>query len=75
MCLVLKSKTTFTLEKEEKFNQIVLENSNRIKRICRYYNSNESDRDDMFQEILINIRNGIDSFRNESAVSTWIYTE
>jgi len=61
------------LSKEEKFNQIVSENSERIQRICRYYNSNEEDQKDMYQEVLVNIWKSIESFRGDSAISTWVY--
>jgi RNA polymerase sigma-70 factor (ECF subfamily) len=61
------------LKKEETFNQIVEENSERIRRICSYYNSNEQDQKDMFQEVLINVWKSLDKFRGESALSTWIY--
>ena len=59
--------------KEEKFNQIVTENSQRIKRICRYYNDNTHDQQDMYQEILINIWRSLDKFRGDSKLSTFIY--
>ncbi len=59
--------------KEEKFNQIVADNSERIQRICSYYNSNPSDQQDMYQEILINIWKSLDSFRGDANLSTWIY--
>lgn len=61
------------MSKEEKFNQIVSENSERIQRICRYYNSNAEDQKDMYQEVLVNIWKSIDSFRGDSAISTWVY--
>lgn len=61
------------MSKEEKFNQIVSENSERIQRICKYYNSNEEDQKDMYQEVLVNIWKSIESFRGDSAISTWIY--
>lgn len=61
------------MSKEEKFNQIVSENSERIQRICRYYNSNEEDQKDMYQEVLVNIWKSIESFRGDSAISTWVY--
>ncbi len=61
------------MKKEEKFNQIVAENGERIKRICSYYNSNSDDQKDMFQEVLVNIWKSLDSFRGDSAISTWIY--
>ena len=61
------------MKKEEKFNQIVAENSERIKRICAYYSSNTHDPKDIYQEVLINIWKSLDSFRGDSAISTWIY--
>lgn len=61
------------MKKEEKFNAIVSENEERIRRICRYYNSNTEDQKDMYQEVLVNIWKSLDSFRGDSAVSTWIY--
>ena len=61
------------MNKEEKFNAIVSENRDRIQRICRYYNSNTEDQQDMYQEVLVNIWKSLDSFRGDSAMSTWIY--
>jgi RNA polymerase sigma-70 factor (ECF subfamily) len=61
------------LKKEEQFNRLVADNDERIKRICSYYNSNATDQQDMYQEILVNIWKSLDSFRGDSAVSTWIY--
>jgi len=60
-------------KKEEQFNQIVAENRERISRICSYYSASRQDRQEMFQEVLIHIWKGLDYFRGESAVSTWIY--
>lgn len=59
--------------KEEQFKKIVIDNSDRITRICRYYNPDTDDQKDMYQEILINIWNSLDRFRGESAISTWVY--
>lgn len=56
-------------EKEEWFNRIVTESSNRIKRICRFYNANLHDQ----QEVLINIWKSLERFRGDSAIGTWIY--
>ncbi len=61
------------MKKEELFNKIVAENSDRIRRICAFYNANTHDQQDMCQEVLVNIWNSLDNFRGESAVSTWIY--
>ncbi len=59
--------------KEEKFNTIVSDNAERIRNICRYYNSNAEDQKDMYQEVLVNIWKSLDSFRGDSALSTWVY--
>ncbi len=61
------------MNKEEKFNSIVTENSERIRSICRYYNSNVEEQKDMYQEVLVNIWKSLDSFRGDSALSTWVY--
>ena len=61
------------LAKEQKFKQLVEENRERIKRICRYYAPAPEDQKDMYQEILINIWKSLDKFRGEAAVSTWVY--
>lgn len=52
---------------------MVAENDERIKRICGYYNSNKTDQQDMFQEILVNIWKSLDNFRGKSFINTWIY--
>lgn len=60
-------------QKETQFKQIVAENSERIMRICRYYNPNQEDQKDMYQEVLVNIWKSLDSFRGDSKISTWVY--
>jgi len=61
------------LAKEQKFKQLVEENRERIRRICRYYAPAPEDQKDMYQEILMNIWKSLDKFRGEAAVSTWVY--
>lgn len=61
------------LDKEQRFNAMITENSDRIHRICKYYNSNSEDQKDMYQEVLINIWNSLENFRGDSSISTWIY--
>ena len=61
------------MKKEAHFNQIMSENSDRIQRICQYYNSNAEDQKDMYQEVLVNIWKSLDNFRGDSAISTWVY--
>lgn len=59
--------------KDRKFNQLIADNSERIKRICNYYNSNRHEQEDMYQEVLVNIWRSLDNFRGDSSVNTWIY--
>ena len=61
------------MKKEERFNTIIHDNLDRIKRICRYYNSNTHDQEDMLQEIMVNIWKSLESFRGDSSINTWIY--
>lgn len=61
------------MNKEELFNNLVSKNSDRITRICSYYNNNTDAQKDIYQEILINIWKSLDSFRGDSSHNTWIY--
>ncbi len=42
-------------------------------KVIRAYAFNQHDREDLFQEITIQIWNSIPNFREESAASTWVY--
>jgi RNA polymerase sigma-70 factor, ECF subfamily len=44
-----------------------------IIKIVRAYASNLMDQDDLFQEVIIQVWRSIPSFRQESAVTTWLY--
>ncbi|PLX22279.1 MAG: hypothetical protein C0599_06680 [Salinivirgaceae bacterium] len=60
-------------EKEDLFKKLVTENADKIKNICKYYSPDSASEDDLYQEILINIWNGMDRFRGDAQWSTWIY--
>jgi len=59
--------------KEEKFQEILTQNRDMIYRLCYAYLYNKNDVEDLMQEIMLNIWNSLDKFRNESKISTWIY--
>lgn len=61
------------MKQEEFFNQLVRENKSTIYTVCYMFSRDEDEVNDLFQETLINIWKGIDGFREESKVSTWIY--
>jgi len=62
-----------TMKREEYFTQLVRENKSTIYTVCYMFSQDEEEVNDLFQETLINMWKGIDSFREESKISTWIY--
>ncbi len=58
---------------ENLFIRIINENKNKILRVCRIYAHNVHDREDLFQEVCINIWRSLPSFREKSSVNTWMY--
>ena len=62
------------MKKDEKeFAQIVREHKSTIYTVCYMFSQDEDEVNDLFQETLINLWNGIEAFRGESKVDTWIY--
>ena len=61
------------MKQEEYFTQLVRENKSTIYTVCYMFSKDEDEVNDPFQETLINMWKGIDSFREESKISTWIY--
>lgn len=60
--------------KEEKFEDIYSTNYSKVFRLCQgYTNGDEPLSKDLVQEIFIKVWQNIESFRNESNISTWIY--
>ncbi len=55
------------------FIDLVLENQNIIHKICGVYCYNHQDRQDLYQEIVLQIYKSFDRFRGESSFSTWMY--
>ena len=60
-------------QKEDHFARLVRENKSTIYTVCYMFSHDEEEVNDLFQETLINMWKGIDSFREESKISTWIY--
>ena len=58
---------------EERFAQLVQEHKGTIYTVCYMFSQDEDEVNDLFQETLINMWKDIDSFRDESKISTWIY--
>ena len=58
---------------EEDFSRIVKENKGTIYTVCYMFSKDQDEVDDMFQDVLVNLWKGFQSFRQDSKVSTWIY--
>lgn len=58
---------------EQTFLDQVSQSQGIIHRICSIYASNENDRKDLFQEILIQLWKSYPSFLGKSKFSTWLY--
>jgi RNA polymerase sigma factor (sigma-70 family) len=59
--------------KESQFREVVEANKDRIYRICCCYIRDEMERNDVYQEVLIHIWEGLDRFEEKSWMSTWVY--
>jgi RNA polymerase sigma-70 factor (ECF subfamily) len=60
-------------EQQHIFKQWLNQHKVLIFKIVRAYGCTQMDQDDLFQEITIQVWRSIQTFRQESAVSTWIY--
>ena len=52
---------------------MVREQKSTIYTVCYMFSNDEDEVSDLFQETLINLWKGFESFRHESKLSTWIY--
>lgn len=60
-------------EAEQQFEQHIKANELLIYKVCRMYAYTAADREDLFQEIVIQLWNAYPKFRGESKFSTWLY--
>lgn len=60
-------------QKSEQFERLYQSHSDRIYRLCVGYLQDEVEIKDLFQQVMLNIWNNLDSFRGDSQLSTWVY--
>jgi len=60
-------------EKEREFSKMILEHKSTIYTVCYMFSKDKDEVADLFQDILIKLWNGYDSFRGDSSAKTWIY--
>lgn len=64
---------TKSSDKEQRFLAVTNEYKEVIAKVCLLYSSSSAPFEDLYQEVLLNLWQGLDSFRGEAKVSTWIY--
>ena len=60
-------------DKEHQFELLVREHKRTIYTVCYMFSHNKAEIDDLFQEILIRLWNGFDTYEGRSNARTWIY--
>lgn len=60
-------------QKEARFVAIVNDNRQLICKVCYMYATDNDHFKDLYQEVLASLWQGLDSFRGDSKMSTWIY--
>ena len=58
---------------EKEFAQVVREHKSTIYTVCYMFSKDNDEVNDLFQEILINLWKGFDSFEGRSDIRTWVY--
>ncbi len=61
------------MDRETHFQSVLVANQDRIYRICCCYIRDANERQDVFQDIWLQVWKNLDAFGNRSAISTWIY--
>ena len=60
-------------DKEHQFELLVRQHKRTIYTVCYMFSHNKAEIDDLFQEILIRLWNGFDTYEGRSNARTWIY--
>lgn len=61
------------MKNEQEFIRMILQNKSTIYTVCYMFSKDKDEVADLFQDILVRLWNGYDSFRREADVKTWIY--
>ncbi|QQS31503.1 MAG: RNA polymerase sigma factor [Sphingobacteriales bacterium] len=62
-----------TPEKDKEFFDLITTHQGIIHKVCSVYCQNETDREDLFQEILLQVWKSYATFKGDSKISTWLY--
>jgi len=59
--------------KESNFTELVRDNHDIIRRIAGYYSDDSHEQEDLYQEIISQLWQSFDNFKENAAFSTWLY--
>lgn len=59
--------------RETEFEKLIQEHKRRIYTVCYMFSKDKNEIDDLFQEILINIWNGLQTFQGDKYLGSWIW--
>jgi RNA polymerase sigma-70 factor, ECF subfamily len=60
-------------EEEKRFITLINENQGLIHKVCIMYENDHDARNDLFQEIVLQLWRSFSSFRGEAKITTWMY--
>ena len=58
---------------EIEFEQVVKQYKNTIYTVCFMFSKDSREVNDLFQDVLVNLWKGFDTFKGESNMGTWIW--
>ena len=58
---------------EKEFAQIIKEHKGTIYTVCYMFSKDADEVNDLFQEVMVNLWRGLESFAHRSDIKTWIY--
>lgn len=64
---------TSQTSRQQRYTELLQRYNRVVVKVCYIYASDQTPFDDLYQEVCINLWQGLDSFRGEASVSTWIY--
>ncbi len=60
-------------KKAKEFSELVMENKKRIYTVCYMFSKDAEEVNDLFQEIMINLWKGLQTFDGEKYLNTWVW--
>ena len=58
---------------KEQFSSLITSNEGLILKVCNMYCNSKEDREDLFQDIVLQLWRAYPTFRGDAKVSTWMY--